>query len=60
MIFKGLSVAKNCPRPESVPLTLNSPIPDKKEKINLNFCFHHSLWCLKRFYEGLTGLHKTF
>ena len=22
-------------------------------KINLNFFFHTSLWCLKRFYEGL-------
>ena len=22
-------------------------------KIKLNFCFHVSLWCLKRFYEGL-------
>ena len=29
-------------------------------KINLNFYFHTSLWCLKRFYEGLKGLHKTF
>ena len=24
-----------------------------REKINLNFYFHTSLWCLKRFYEGL-------
>ena len=23
-------------------------------KIKLNFYFHTSLWCLKRFYEGLT------
>ena len=23
-----------------------------KMKINLNFYFHTSLWCLKRFYEG--------
>ena len=30
------------------------------EKINLNFYFHTSLWCLKKFYEGLKGLHKTF
>ena len=29
-------------------------------KIKLNFYFHTSLWCLKRFYEGLKGLHKTF
>ena len=24
-------------------------------KIELNFCFHTALWCLKRFYEGLSG-----
>ena len=29
-------------------------------KINLNFYFHTYLWYLKRFYEGLKGLHKTF
>ena len=29
-------------------------------KIKLNFYFHTSLWCLKWFYEGLKGLHKTF
>ena len=34
-------------------LTLNVPIPDKVKKIKLNFYFHTSLWCLKRFYEGL-------
>ena len=28
--------------------------------IKLNFYFHTSLWCLKRFYEDLTRLHKTF
>ena len=31
-----------------------------KIKINLNFYFHTPLWCLKRFYEGLKGLHKIF
>ena len=36
------------------------PDPGKREKINLNFYFHTFLWCLKRFYEGLKGLHKTF
>ena len=29
-------------------------------KINLNFYFDTSLWCLKRLYEGLYGLHKIF
>ena len=32
----------------------------QREKINLNFYFHISFWCLKRFYEALKGLHKTF
>ena len=31
-----------------------------KIKINSNFYFHTSFWCLKRFYEGLQGRHKTF
>ena len=31
-----------------------------KIKINLNCYFHFSLWCLKRLYEGLSGLQKTF
>ena len=36
------------------------PNPGRREKIKLNFYFHTSLWCLKRFYEGLKGFHKTF
>ena len=33
--------------------------PEWWEKGNLNFYFHTSLWCLKRFYEGLIKcLHK--
>ena len=28
------------------------PDPGQREKIDLNFYFHPSLWCLKRFYEG--------
>ena len=39
------------------PLRLN---PGRREKIKFNFCFYTSLWCLKRFYEGLKGLHETF
>ena len=34
--------------------------PGRIEKINLNFYSHTSLRCLKRFYEGLKGLHKIF
>ena len=30
------------------------------KKSKLIFYFHFSLWCLKRFYESLKGLHKTF
>ena len=44
-------------------LTLPIPCISKsciKIKINLNFYFHTSLWCLKRFYENLKGLHETF
>ena len=35
-------------------IVINPPRPDPKQrgKINLNFYFHTSLWCLKRFYEG--------
>ena len=36
------------------------PIPTRRGKSKLNFYFHTSLWCLKRFYESLNGLHKTF
>ena len=41
-------------------LTLPVPIPDKERKLTLNVYFHTSLWCLKRFYGVLKGLHKTF
>ena len=41
-------------------LTPLVPIPDEKKKIKLDIYLHTSLWCLKRFYEGLQGLHKTF
>ena len=36
------------------------PNPGQSEKIKLNFYFRTSLWCLKRFYEGLKGIHNTF
>ena len=46
-------------------MTLTLPAPcifesGIKIKINLNFYFHISLWCLEEFYEGLRGFHKTF
>ena len=34
-------------------LTLSTLIPDEDKKFFLNFYFHASLWCLKRFYESL-------
>ena len=36
-------------------LTLPVSILDEEKKNKLNFYFHTSLWCLKRFYEGLKG-----
>ena len=38
------------------------PIPDEEKKIKLNIYFYTSLWCLKRFYEGLAskGFIKAF
>ena len=44
-------------------LTLKDPFISEsfiEIKIELNFYFHTSLWYLKRFYEGLKGLHKIF
>ena len=41
------------------PVTLKDPFISEsciEIKIELNFYFHTSLWCLKRFYEGLKGL----
>ena len=37
-------------------LNPSRPSPWRREKTNLNFCFHTLLWCLKRFYR----LRKTF
>ena len=41
--------------------TFNPSHPDfgRREKINLNCCFHASLLCLKRFYEGLSLLFEA-
>ena len=35
------------------------PEPGQRENANFNFYFHASLWCLKRFYEGVKGPNKT-
>ena len=48
-------------KPIAKNLTLTLPVPCISEscikiKINLNFYFHTSLWCLKSFYEGPKGL----
>ena len=34
--------------------------PVGRDKIKLNFYFRTSFWYLRRFYEGLKLLHKTF
>ena len=55
-------MTKNCWHPYNN-LTLNVPCISEnciEIKIKLNFYFHTSLRCLKRFHEGLKGLHKTF
>ena len=36
------------------------PNPGRREKIKLNVYIQTSLWCVKRFYEGLKSLHKVF
>ena len=36
------------------------PNPGRREKNKLHFYFQTSLWCLKRFSEGLNGLYKPF
>ena len=44
-------------------LTLPAPCISEsciKIKINLNFYFHTSLWCLRRSYEGFKAIIKTF
>ena len=44
----------------SFTINLSRPNPGRREKIRLNFYFHTILWRLKKFYEGLKGLHKNF
>ena len=41
-------------------LNPSRPNPGRREKINLNLYFQPSLQSLKRFYEDLIGLNKTF
>ena len=43
---------------ELLHLNPSRPDPGQREKLNLNFYFHTSLWCLKRFYGGLLRHHK--
>ena len=61
-ICLGISEMNFQPSEGNFKLTLPAPRISEsciKIKINLNFYFHTSLWCLKRFYEGIYGLHKT-
>ena len=41
-------------------LNPDSPNPKRGTKLKVNFSFHIFCGNLKRFYEGLKGLHKTF
>ena len=45
---------------EKVTKISDSPLTLIFDDVNLNFYFHTSLWCLKRFYENLKNLHKIF
>ena len=40
-------------------LSLPASIPDKEKKPKLNFCFHTSLWCLKRLRPSNSHLKMT-
>ena len=51
--LNALNTFLRCPGRLLNVLTFPAPIPDKEKKINLNFYFRSSLWCVKRFYEGL-------
>ena len=37
----------------------SSPNPGQRQKVKSNFYLHTSMWCLKRFYEGLKALRKN-
>ena len=39
-------------------INYSGPDPRQREKINLNFYFHTSFWCIKRFYDSLKDLHN--
>ena len=41
-------------------LNTSSPNPRRREKLSKILIFTFLLWCLKKFYEGLKGLHKIF
>ena len=53
---KNLGAVKDFQRNPVKKQTCYRPNPGQSEKIELSFCFHTSLWCLKRFYEGLKGV----
>ena len=63
VIFQVIDYAKGVCDNSTQILTLNVLCISEiciEIKIKLNFYFHTSLWCLKRFCEGLKGLHKSF
>ena len=43
-------------RSQANSLNIFRPDIERREKVNLNFYFDASLWCLKRFYDGLKFL----
>ena len=59
-VSKCVSASDGVSLLETSTLTITVPIPEEQKKVNLSFYLHTSLWYLKRFYEGLKDLHKTF
>ena len=61
-MFIVSNIARNCKKLGTLLTLPASYISESciKIKINLNVYFYTSLWYLKRFYEDLKDLHKTF
>ena len=58
--FMTVTAKSSSSQIEELNFNHSRPNPGRREKSKLNFHFHTSLWCLKRFHDGLKGLHKTF
>ena len=59
-VVQNMKITPTLKNESLIMLNPSRPDPGQAEKINLNFCFQTSLWCLKKFYEGLKAFIKTF